>query len=315
MHTLASVTTPIVVQEESERYARPGRRVGQGPSDSVMLLVDASRCLRLSFGHHVDDLQQLQSDLGYTFRDSTLLGQALVHSSYLNESAELPLSASNERLEFLGDAIVGMLIADELYKRFPDATEGELTEMRAQLVRNAALAKIGERLDLGRSLVMGRGEERTGGRRRAPNLGRALEAIIGAIYLDGGIDAIRGVVVRLFDTTVRALETGGAAPDAKSSLQRLAQAKLRETPSYVTVATEGTADSPEFVVEVHVGKFMAGIGRGRTKRQAQQEAAKQALQSGGEFSLTSAVSGDDRETTDSPLLVYKPKTPSLGINS
>jgi ribonuclease III len=280
-----------------------------------MLLVDASGYRRLSFGHHVDDLQLLQSELGYTFRDSTLLGQALVHRSYLNESAQLPLSASNERLEFLGDAIVGMLIADELYRRFPNATEGELTQMRAQLVRNAALAVIGEHLELGQSLIMGRGEERSGGRRRAPNLGRALEAIIGAIFLDGGIDAIRGVVERLFDSTLRALETSGPAPDSKSSLQRLAQAKLRETPTYVTVSTEGAADSPQFVVEVHVGDTTLGIGQGRTKRLAQQQAANQALESLTDLQLTEAANGDKAGNAQPAPTLQGSKAQGLGNRS
>lgn len=225
----------------------------------------------------MDDLQRLETALGVVFQDPNLLQQALIHRSYLNESAELPLSASNERLEFLGDAVIGMLMADELYRRFPDSPEGRLTEMRAHLVRGGTLARIGERLDLGGCLVMGRGEERTGGRNRAPNLGRALEAVIGAVYLDSGMDVARGAVSRLFESEIDELEMDGPHLDAKSSLQQFAQASMRATPEYVTVATEGPEHAREFVVEVHVGQAVAGVGRGRKKSDAQQEAATKAL--------------------------------------
>jgi ribonuclease-3 len=256
----------------------------------------------------VDDLQQLQSRLGYAFRDGMLLHQALVHRSYLNESAPLTVQASNERLEFLGDAVLGMLIAEELYRRFPVATEGQLTEMRAQLVRGAALAEVGEALEIGRSLVMGRGEERSGGRRRAPNLGRALEALIGAIYLDGGLKAVRDVIDRLFEAKMDLLKTSGSSSDSKSALQRYSQASLRETPEYVTVSMEGPADSPEFVVEVHVGESIAGAGRGRTKRQAQQQAASQALLFLSESGGTDSAQVLRTQTTNTPTTSVSQRT-------
>jgi ribonuclease-3 len=162
--------------------------------------------------------------------------------------------------------------------------------MRAQLVRRATLAEIGDRLKIGSFLVMGRGEERSGGRRRAPNLEGAFEAIVGAVYLDAGLGVTRDLIERHFESNLQELEASGPSSDAKSSLQRFAQARLRETPEYVTVATEGTADSPEFIVEVHLGEVAAGTGRGRTKRQAQQEAANQALRS-----LTDPPSADSTE--------------------
>src|ERR1700730_11498364 len=152
----------------------------------------------MSWLHHVDNVFRLQQALDIKFRDSELLQRALVHRSYLNESLDLPLSASNERLEFLGDAVLGLVVAEELYRRFPDDPEGRLTELRARLVRGTTLARVGERLDLGAYLVLGRGEDQTGGRQRALNLGRALEAILGAVYLDQGLDATRAFVLRLF---------------------------------------------------------------------------------------------------------------------
>jgi ribonuclease-3 len=226
----------------------------------------------------VDDLLRLQKSLGVKFHDSSLLQQALVHRSYLNESANLPPSASNERLEFLGDAILGLVIAEELYRRFPEATEGRLTEMRASLVRGATLARIGEQLRLGDYLVLGRGEDRTGGRGRAINLGRALEALIGAYYLDAGLAATRRMLLRLIGPELEAAASGPEI-DPKSFLQQLAQGNLRVTPEYVTVATEGPEHERAFVVEVRLGAEVAGTGRGRNKRLAQQEAARSALAS------------------------------------
>ncbi len=224
----------------------------------------------------MDDLLRLQKSLGITFRDVGLLRQALVHRSYLNESADLPASASNERLEFLGDAVLGLVIAEELYRRHPEASEGRLTEMRAYLVRGAMLARIGEQLSLGDYLVLGRGEAQTGGRARALNLGRALEAVIGAYFLDAGLKPARRLILRLLGSELGAVDAGPEL-DAKSSLQQLAQAVLRVTPEYVTVAEEGPEHERAFVVEVRLGAGVAGTGRGRNKRIAQQEAAQNAL--------------------------------------
>jgi ribonuclease-3 len=224
----------------------------------------------------VDDLLRLQKTLKVSFRNPGLLQQALVHRSYLNESVDLPASASNERMEFLGDAVLGLVIAEELYRRFPDVPEGRLTEMRAHLVRGATLARIGERLALGDFLVLGRGEEQTGGRARALNLGRALEAIIGALYVDAGLASARRLILRLISPDFEQVGAG-ASLDPKSSLQQYAQASLRVTPEYVTISAEGPDHDREFVVEVHLGDKVAGSGRGRNKRLAQQQAAENAL--------------------------------------
>lgn len=225
----------------------------------------------------VDDISRLQKSLHITFRNLGLLQQALIHRSYLNEAANLPQSASNERMEFLGDAVLGFVVAEELYRRFPDLPEGRLTEMRAHLVRGATLARIGAQLTLGDFLVLGRGEEQTGGRVRALNLGRALEAIIGAVYLDAGIRATRKFVLRLLAPELDQVDSAGPALDAKSSLQQLAQASLRVTPEYVTVSADGPEHERQFVVEVRLGNEVAGSGRGRNTREAQQDAAGNAL--------------------------------------
>jgi len=227
----------------------------------------------------VDSLTRIESSLDIHFRNPALLQQAFVHRSYLNEVVAGSQPASNERLEFLGDAVLGLIVAEELYHRFPEHPEGRLTEMRALLVRGSTLSQIGERLDLGALLVLGRGEEQSGGRARFVNLGRALEALIGAVYLDQGLQVTRTLVLRLLQQDLQRVDQQSVGRDAKSSLQELAQASLRVTPEYVTVAQEGPEHAREFVVSVRLGDEIAGTGRGRNKRQAQQAAALAALES------------------------------------
>lgn len=207
---------------------------------------------------------------------SDLLEQALTHSSYLNENPSA--SASNERLEFLGDAVLGLVVARLLFERCPGAGEGDLTRIRAEIVRGSTLARAAARIELGRFLVLGRGEEAAGGRTRDRNLAGALEALIGAVYLDAGFRAAAALIRRLLrDEIDRALREG-ARPDAKSSLQHLAQSRWHEAPEYVTV--EDTADAPHrrFVVEVKIAGLPRGRGEGRSKREAQQRAAEVALE-------------------------------------
>ncbi len=205
-----------------------------------------------------------------------LLEQALTHSSYLNENPST--FASNERLEFLGDAVLGLVVARFLYERCPAAGEGELTRIRADIVRGSTLARAAGRIELGRFLVLGRGEEAAGGRTRDRNLAGALEALIGAVYLDAGFPSAAALIRRLLREEIDRALREGARPDAKSSLQHLAQARWHEAPEYVTV--EHTADAPHrrFVVEVKVAGQPLGRGEGRSKREAQQRAAEVALE-------------------------------------
>jgi ribonuclease-3 len=205
-----------------------------------------------------------------------LLEQALTHASYLNENPAAP--ASNERLEFLGDAVLGHVVARLIYERFPTAGEGDLTRIRAEVVRGSTLARAAARVDLGRFLVLGRGEEAAGGRTRDRNLAGALEAIIGAVYLDAGFRSAVTVIRHLLRDELDQALREGVRPDAKSSLQHLAQARWHEPPEYVTV--EDTADAPfrRFVVEVKIAGQPLGRGEGRSKREAQQRAAQVALE-------------------------------------
>lgn len=222
------------------------------------------------------DLVELQDRLHYEFGDAQVLRQALVHRSYLNESLEAGLS-SNERLEFLGDAVLGLVMAQELYRRAPELPEGEMTRLRSLLVRQEALADVARGLDLGRYLYLGKGEAASGGRERPGNLACAMEAVIGAVFLDGGFRAVKRLVLRLFgrriDTVIKSRPPG----DYKSSLQELVQARWRLTPVYRTVAAVGPEHDPQFLVEVLVGDEVLGRGRGTSKQLAEMDAARAAL--------------------------------------
>jgi ribonuclease-3 len=221
-------------------------------------------------------LASMQSKLGVRFRRPELLREALTHSSYLNENP-CEVTSDNERLEFLGDAVFDLLAGEELYLRFPTAREGELTAMRAALVRTDALARAARRIDLPGHLFLGRGEEASGGRYRAANLCAALEAVIGAIYLDQGLDAARRLMHRLLGDAIDALDRV-AMRDPKSLLQEQVQARIHCTPVYRTVAETGPDHAKEFVVEVLVDGRVVGTGKGPSKQAAEQAAARAALE-------------------------------------
>lgn len=213
--------------------------------------------------------------LAVSFNDKTLLLRALTHRSYLNESA---LNfADNERLEFLGDAVLDLLVAELLYQRFPELHEGFLTAMRSSLVRREAPAQFARQLELGQHLLMGHGEEESGGRERDAILCAAFEAIIGAIYLDQDLAVADRFLRPLIEPELQALRNGQMQKDAKSLLQEWSQATLNETPAYVTVETSGPDHAREFTVAVRIGGATYGLGRGASKQRAAQEAAGVAL--------------------------------------
>jgi len=218
----------------------------------------------------------LQRRLRFKFNDPALLAQSLVHRSYLNEALE-PGTLSNERLEFLGDAVLGLVVARWLFVRYPDLPEGRLTELRSHLVKAETLAQVAERLQLGSFLVMGRGEEATGGRTRTLNQARVLEAIIGAVFVDSGFRKAEGWLVRLLEPELTDLGAGDLAEDAKSRLQHSAQQRFGMTPRYRILDTEGPDHDKMFTVEVTIGERSLGLGRGRSKRTAEREAAQEAL--------------------------------------
>ncbi len=211
--------------------------------------------------------------LGYEFRDAGLLRDALTHRSFRNERPRLARQ-DNERLEFLGDAVLGMRVATLLFEAFPDAPEGALTRKRADLVCEKTLADIARDLRLGPALRLGRGEDRSGGRSKPRLLASALEALIGAVHTDGGIQAAFRVIDRLFADRLHAAT---AKRDAKSRFQELVQAQRHQTPTYRLLRTDGPDHDRHFTVVLEVGGEAVAEGTGRSKGDAERDAARKAL--------------------------------------
>ncbi|MEX2246486.1 MAG: ribonuclease III [Dehalococcoidia bacterium] len=224
----------------------------------------------------MSDRKDLEAQLGLTFKDQGLLRQALVHTSYLNENPGIGVG-SNERLEFLGDAALGLVVAQQLFADYPDVDEGKLTELRAHLVRRDTLARAAGRYELGEYLQLGRGEDAAGGRRRPTNLARAYEALVGAIFLDGGLAKVRAFVRRSLRDEFTKLRLSGMPYDPKSRLQELIQSRWQTTPSYRLLKTEGPDHARRFTVQVIVGGKALGTGEGRSKQMAEKDAAQRAL--------------------------------------
>ena len=220
-------------------------------------------------------IKDLEARLGYKFSNISLLLGALSHSSYANEHYHDGLK-SNERLEFLGDSILGMVVAEYLYRNFPDRPEGELTRMRADMVCETALASIARTLELGSHLLLGKGEEAFGGRERPSILADAVESVIAASYLDGGMDAARGIINRfvLSDVPVTRMHN----VDYKTALQERVQQKKNQVLSYRPLGEQGPDHHKEFMVEVLLNGKVAGTGSGTSKKRAEQAAAKAAMQ-------------------------------------
>ncbi|MGI9145131.1 MAG: ribonuclease III [Chloroflexota bacterium] len=219
----------------------------------------------------------LSQALGYSFRDPLLLEAALIHTSYVNERPGRGLE-SNERLEFLGDAVLGVVAAHRLYELRPESAEGELTVLRAWLVRQSTLARWARQVSVGAHLLLGRGESRGGGRDRSAILARGFEALVGSIYLDGGLDAARAVLLPFIDQDIQVGFSPQRVVDAKSRLQHVTQARFESTPVYNVVDHTGPGHAPRFVVEVRAGPQILARGTGHSKRAAQQAAAHAALQ-------------------------------------
>jgi ribonuclease-3 len=221
----------------------------------------------------VDELARL---LGIAFENPDLAQQALYHRSFLNESERQV--ESNERMEFLGDAVLGIIVSDKLYRDYPTLSEGHLSQLRALLVRWDALARAADRIQLGEFLVLGRGEELSGGRKRPSNLAGALEALIGAAFLDGGMARAKKLVLKLLKPDFEEIAAQGITADSKSELQHLVQTKWHEIPQYRLISSEGPDHAKLFTVEVAVGEQVMGQGQGRNKKQAELNAARQALE-------------------------------------
>ena len=218
-------------------------------------------------------MEQLERTIGYTFHNKKLLRQALTHSSYANEK-KLGKLGCNERLEFLGDAVLELVSSDVLYARFPKIPEGELTKKRASLVCEPSLAYCARQFDLPQYLLLGRGEDMTGGRMRDSIVSDATEALLGAIYLDGGFEKARDFVLRFI---LNDMEHKQLFYDSKTILQEIVQEKGKQTLEYILTGESGPDHNKQFSVEVRVNGNVLGNGSGHTKKAAEQAAAYQAI--------------------------------------
>ena len=222
-------------------------------------------------------LRDLEESLGYRFADVGLLENALTHRSFVNENPALPFG-DNERLEFLGDAVLELTITDMLLRKFPDYAEGHLSKLRASVVNEQPLAEMARRFRLGEFLLLGRGEESSGGRRKTSLLANAFESVIAAMFLDAGFDRTAAFIGRLFAPLIGE----GAAPavyrDYKTAVQEVCQIRFRDVPRYVLVSEAGPDHDKRFETSLVIGERVIATGTGRNKKEAEQQAAKAALE-------------------------------------
>jgi ribonuclease III len=236
---------------------------------------------------NMDDLEQYAERLDVQFNDLSLLRRALTHRSYLNENVGVAIQ-DNERLEFLGDAVLDFVVGAYLYHHFPEMHEGELTALRAALVRAETLADFARWLDVGPHMRMGYGEAESGGRDRIPALSATFEAIIGAIYLDLGLEVVEEWLARLIAPALAEILAISSHKDAKSEFQIWAQARYNITPHYKVVAAEGPDHAKIFTIQVVVGDRVWGAGQGQSKQVAAQAAAAMAMNKAEDMELSGA---------------------------
>jgi ribonuclease III len=217
-------------------------------------------------------IDQLTDRLGWTFSDTSLMVQALSHRSWCAEAGEEP---SNERLEFLGDAVLGLVVAEHCYRSYPEMSEGSLAKVRAAVVNTAVLAEVGAELGLGEVVLLGRGEDASGGRQKSSILANTTEAVIGAVYLDGGLGAAFRLVIRLLDSRISEAAVGPGSEDFKTRLQEVVARQVRELPRYEVVG-RGPDHARSYTAQVFVAGEAVGEGRGRSKKDAEQAAARAA---------------------------------------
>ncbi|MDO8603026.1 MAG: ribonuclease III [Candidatus Omnitrophota bacterium] len=221
-------------------------------------------------------LRIFEKFIRYGFRNKSLLNQALIHKSYANEK-NMGQSSDNERLEFLGDSVLGLIISHMLYSEYPGEDEGVLTRYKSQLVSGETLGKIAKELGIGDYILLGKGEEASGGRKHVSNLMCALEAIIGAIFLDGGIKVSHNFITKVFKPEIQLVKEGKGSKDYKSIFQQIALRKFKTTPSYRILSEIGPDHKKHFIVEAVVTGKRYGIGSGSNKKSAEQASAKEAL--------------------------------------
>jgi ribonuclease III len=220
----------------------------------------------------VRDIEALSARLGHRFADTELLNLAVTHRSYCAENAGF---VSNERLEFLGDAVLGLVVTDHIFERFASMPEGELAKLRASVVSAATLAEVAVELKLGEAVRLGKGEDASGGRHKSSILADALEAVFGAVYLDGGMASVRPLILGLLDVRITIAAEGPGGHDFKTQLQELAARHFEQLPSY-ELRDEGPDHEKRFFATVFLGGVAQGYGEGRSKKQAEQAAASTA---------------------------------------
>ncbi len=256
----------------------------------MLTVLEVACCVGTSvFGHFLSKVQIVRffpvpndqlRPFPHEFKDESLLHEALTHRSF-SQAKDLEDSANNERLEFLGDAVLGLVVSERVASIFPQFSEGELSKVRASLISRTTLAKAARRMELGQWLRLGRGEEVTQGREKSSLLANALEAVIGAVYLDGGIEAARGFIGRSLLQEFSSLEDGDSTSlvgDSKSRLQEWTHKNVGSVPRYQLIHESGPDHQKTFEVVVYLKKKLMGRGTGRTKKEAEQRAAEEALQ-------------------------------------
>ncbi len=224
----------------------------------------------------INNMAALESVLNYTYNENNHLILAMTHSSYANENKHERLH-SNERLEFLGDAVLNIIISDFIYKTYPSLAEGELTKARASIVCEPSLAKCANTLELGKYLMLGKGEENTGGRTRISILSDAFEAVIGSIYIDGGMEKAREFVLSVMKETIKSAINGASFIDYKTQLQEAVQKMGDQKIQYEIVEEKGPDHNKLFAVQVKIADKAMGYGEGKSKKEAEQNAASMAL--------------------------------------
>jgi ribonuclease III len=229
----------------------------------------------------IQDLDFLQKQIGYTFRDISLLNKSLTHKSHVNENSES--LKDNERFEFLGDSVLDLIVSGYLLKTFPDFSEGTLSKIRAAVVNESCLAELARQIDLGKYLLLGKGEESSGGRKKNSLLANAYEALAGAVYFDSNLEKAMGLYIPILGKEIAKYAESVRFRDYKSVLQEYTQTHFNCIPSYNIVAEKGPAHEKEFEVVVVIQKTIRGRGNGKSKKESEQAAAKSALEN---FNLT-----------------------------
>jgi len=227
--------------------------------------------------NRLEQIKEFENIINHKFNKLSIINEALTHSSYANESRS-KYTHNNERLEFLGDSVLSIIVSDYIYLKYNNLPEGELTKLRANVVCEPSLAYQARQINLGKYLLLGKGEEVTGGRDRVSILADAFEAVIGALYLDGGMDIARNFVLNMLSRSIELASTGSLFRDYKTDLQELLQSKYDDKISYRVVDETGPDHNKTFEVEVILGDRVLGAGQGKSKKESEQMAAKKALE-------------------------------------